>query len=105
MEMWRGGKGSGLGLPNSTLTSLRVSSGGTVQMGLSARCRYSISAAVGEADERDPQDRSIGGIVCFARGSLYKGHWIPSGQQHLQKSSLNLLTSEPALQPAHLQSY
>lgn len=37
------------GSPSSSpLTSLRVSSGGTLQMGLRARCRYSIMVAVGE---------------------------------------------------------
>lgn len=45
----RGGADGGWsrGSPSSgALTSLRVSSGGTLQMGLRARCKYSITAAV-----------------------------------------------------------
>lgn len=77
------GRGKVQGWGSPTLTSLRVSSGGMMQMGLRARCRYSITAAVERSGERDSQDKPTGGTVCFARGSLYRGHWIPLGQQPL----------------------
>lgn len=77
------GRGKVQGWGSPTLTSLRVSSGGMVQMGLRARCRYSITAAVERSGERDSQDKPVGDTVCFARGSLYKCHQIPFGQQPL----------------------
>lgn len=71
------------GSPSSSpLTSLRVSSGGTQQRGLSARWRYSITVAVGRevpvsraalhvSSREALGDISAGGVIYFARGHLY----------------------------------